>query len=218
MENDFVIYHKFTDYETLKEFSDWLTDAGIENVMQDNNQAYLKIVGYNELNIPYGINIHQHDFKKADEILENFYENKIPEIDRDYYLFNETDNDLLEIVNHSYDWGKLDFVVAKYILKERGVKIDEKTIEQIKLNQIELEKDLLPVSKVKIICGYILAIIFPLGAILIGLTIYYNRKLLPNGERFYLHSTSYRQHGKNIVVVSLLWFIVFFIYLIFNHN
>lgn len=213
MNEDFVMYHKFTDYDTLKDFSDELAKNGIEYELYDNNQSYVKVFGYTQIDIPYGINIRQNDFLRADGILEKYYENQIKDIDRSYYLFSFSNDELLEIIAKSYDWGLLDFALAKHLLKERGININEQEIQSSKKIQLDNEKIILKASKIKIIIGYILSLILPMIAVFIGISIYYNRRLLRNGERFYVHPESDRKHGKNIIIISVLWFVVFFIVL-----
>ncbi|MFT3681503.1 MAG: hypothetical protein QM791_14615 [Ferruginibacter sp.] len=210
MENDFVIFHKFTDYDTVKEFSDLLSSMGIVNRMQDNNQSYVKFAGYTQVDFAYGINIRQKDFKKAEELLEAYYKEQIPRIDRSYYLFNEPDTELIKIIRQPYDWGKLDLVLSKHILAERGIPVEDAHIENSKQEQIRKEKVITPVSKLKLLAGYVLSLTFPLIGIFIGLDIFYDRKLLANGERFYLHTEADRQHGRNMIIICILWYLVFF--------
>jgi hypothetical protein len=209
MQNEFVIFHKFADYENLRDFSDLLSSMGIENRMQDNNHSYVSIVGYNEIDIPYGINIRQKDFPQADLLLETFYQDQVPGIDRDYYLFSETDEELLQIIRQPYDFGKLDLVLARHILNERGISVSEKDIKDSKEAQVASEMKIIPVSRLKLFFGYFLALVFPIAGVIIGISIYYNRTLLPNGERFYLHKPSDRRQAKIIILICILYLPVF---------
>ena len=204
MDNELVLFHTFVDYDSLQEFSDFLTNAGIENKMQNNNHAYVSVVGYNQVDIPYGINVRQQDFPKADKLLEDYYTAQIQNVDRSYYLFEEPNSSLLSIIKNPYDNGKLDLVLARHILNERGVDGKETDIEQSKTSQLASEKQLVPVSKFRIVVGYILAVCFPFMGAIVGISIYYNRKLLGNGERFYLHTTKERRHGKNMIIISII--------------
>ena len=54
------------------------------------------------------------------------------------------------------------------------------------------------VNSIKLIAGYILSILVPVAAIIIGMTIVYNRNVLPNGQKFYIHTEKERDHGRKM--------------------
>jgi hypothetical protein len=207
--DDLVIFHKFADNDSQIQFSELLTNLGIANTIQNNNHAYVVHIGYREIDIPYGINIRQSDFPKAEKLLEAHYTSKIPEIDKGYYLFNESNDFLMNIIRTPYDWGILNLVLAKHILLERGVEIKDDDIAISKLNQVNVEKKIKSANKILIVIGFILSKIIPFLGFIIGVSVYYNRKLLKNGERFYVHPETDRKHGKNIMIISAAATIVY---------
>ena len=214
MTNDFILYQKFTDVESAEEFASELDKNGIEFLLEDNNHSYVKVYGYTPIDIAIGVNIKEQDFTKADLILEKYYNEQIEGIDKSYYIFEYTNQELNEIISNPHEWGRLDYQLAKHILRERGLEVSDEKIKSIKTEKINELSQKEKASNIKIISGYILAFIMPVFAILIGLTIKYNRKILPTGEKFYINTDQDRKHGQAIIVISIIWVCLFFIYLI----
>jgi hypothetical protein len=232
MSNDLVLFQQFTDIEAAEDFAAELRNNGIEyHLVDHDNDINVKIYNYNTIQIPIGVNIRQQDFTRADEILTKYYEAQVNNIDRSYYLFSATDAELKVIVKNPYDWGRLDFLLARHILTERGVSITDEDIQQIKEQKLEELTQKKHVSQLLITMGYLLSVLSPLAAayfskprqgdgvlalpvapIILGLSIYYNRKLLPNGQRFYIHPDKDRAHAKNIIIISVVATIIYLTY------
>jgi len=218
MTNDYILYQKFTDVESAEEFANELRKNGIEYLLENNNHSYQKVFGYNQIDIAIGVNIRQSDFEKANIVLEKYYAAQIHNIDRSYYLFEFTDEELKNIISNPYDWGRLDYQLAKHILKERGSEITVAEIEAIKTKKIAELSQKKKAGNFKIIIGYILAFIIPILPILIGISITHNRKILPNGERFYVNTDQDRKHGQRIIMISIAWLCLFFILLFYSRS
>lgn len=211
MTTDYILYQKFTDVESAEDFAAELAANGIAYKLEDNNHAYVKLVGYNTIDIAIGLNIQAKDFTKADAILEQYYDKQVSNIDSSYHLLSYSDTELQDIITHPYDWGKFDYQLAKHILNQRGVEISNATIHTIKAEQVQAQSVKQKANVFKIICGYILAILFPIAAYFVAVSITHNRKILPNGEKFYINTDSDRKHGEIIMVIATFTLIVFFI-------
>jgi hypothetical protein len=219
MANDFILFQKFTDIETAEEFTTELQENGIAyKIVDQRDNTNVKVVGYNPIEVAIAVNIRQEDFPKADQILEEYYNGQLKHIDRSYYLFESTDEELKEIIANPFDWGRLDYQLAKSILKERGTDVSEAEIQTIKDNKLTELSQKKKAGNFKIAIGYILAFILPLIGILIGITIKYNRKVLPTGERFYIHSDNERKHGHRIIVIGLIMTILFVLRVLLHPN
>jgi hypothetical protein len=216
MKNDYILYQKFTDIESAEEFATELKKNGIDyHLIDHNNDTNVKVQGYNTIDIAIGLNIMEQDFPKADFILEKYYDEQIVNIDKAYHLFEFTDHELKEIILNPFDWGRLDYQLAKHILRERGFEISETEVKEIKDKKITELSQKEKVSNFKIIIGYLLAFTIPIIPILIGLTIKYNRKILPTGEKFYIHSDKDRKHGHRIIFINLIYSCTLYVYKFF---
>ena len=115
---------------------------------------------------------------------------------------------MLEIINHPDEWSRQDFFIAKKILEEREISISEQKIEKIKSDRIrELEK---PESGDSswIMLGYFLALLAGVLGIFFGLAFLISKKILPDGRRIYTYDSKTRKHGRNIVIISCLTFLI----------
>src|SRR5882762_8223486 len=117
---EYASYRQFTDRESAEEITALLTENNIEYRLQDNLHYYVKAIAAHQIDFAVILNIKTDDFPKADKILEVYYSKEIDDVDKSYYLFDFTDEELKEIISNPYDWGNSDFQLAKKILKEKG--------------------------------------------------------------------------------------------------
>src|SRR5690606_28514397 len=131
----------------------------------------------------YVVKIGKNDFEKANQVLIEQSISELDSIDKDYYLFSFTDTELRDIVAHSDEWNKFDFLLAQKLLKERGNEIDQHELETIKQQRIdELSQPEKP-QHTAVIAGYILAVLGGIFGLFIGWYLSTHKKTLPNGER-----------------------------------
>ena len=208
MPEEFVLYQKFTDTSIAEEIAAVLKKNGIDGHLQNNLHSYVNIVGYTPVDFAIGLNLKPADFPRADMILEDYYSTLIEKVDADYYLFDFTDEELRDIIANPYDWGQFDYQLAKNILKEKGEDVTDAHVQEMKKAKITALSQKKKVNPIKLISGYVLSILAPFVAIIIGMTIIYNRNVLPNGQKFYIHSEKERGHGRKIVIISLVWMLI----------
>ena len=138
MASDFVAYKKFTDLDSAQEIIDLLKLNNITCHLLDETFANVKIVGYSPIDFGITLNIKPDDFKRANQVLEQYYLAEIEKADPNYHLFDFTDGELKEIVSNPYDWGEFDFHLAKKILRTRGIEINEGAIENQKKQKLQI--------------------------------------------------------------------------------
>ncbi len=205
MSIEFVSYRKFTDRESAEEITALLTENNIEYHLQDNLHYYVKAIAAHQIDFAVTLNIKTDDFPKADKILEAYYSKEIENVDKSYYLFDFSIEELKEIISNPYDWGNFDFQLAKRILKEKGIEYSDSYYESKKAEKIDELTRIKKIPVYKLIIGYALAIVFPPGGFIYGFLIVNNRNILPDGQKFYLHSEADRKQGKIIIWISALW-------------
>ncbi|NOT50421.1 MAG: hypothetical protein HOP10_03985 [Chitinophagaceae bacterium] len=220
MAEEFLLFHKFPDEDSAKDFAVDLEKVGIvykiETVpsFMDSNIMGALADSYFIVKIP------SSDFEKANTALREYYKNFIETVDKDYYLFNFSHTELLEIIARPDEWGYFDYQLAQKILATRGTPVNETTMTRLKESRkIELakpEKDqwyLLVIGYIIIGLGFlyhfrpggfVLSSYGVVFSFLIGSILAFHKKLLPDGSKVYSYNKETRQHGKIIIALSIV--------------
>ena len=162
---------------------------------------------------PFELKVHPDDFGKVNQILSRSIKINLNDLDKDYYLFSFSDEELKEILYKQDEWSMHDYLLAKEILKERGIIVSE--IDLQKLNETRLAELARPEKEGKAwkYAGYFFALFGGLFGVFIGLALWKSKKTLPNGDRVFIYDEGTRKSGKTIFYLAI---IVFIISLIFN--
>ena len=133
-------------------------------------------------------------------------------VDENYYLYEFSDEELIEIVLKKEEWNKFDYLLAQKILKDKGKEINSdllNVIEKQKIEELTREEKL---PKMWIYFGYFFAVIGGFLGVLIGYYIMTYKRTLSNGESVYLYKKEDRKQGQNILICSIIgiafWLII----------
>jgi hypothetical protein len=203
-ENDFLTYQHFNDKSEAEELLALLTENKIECFFEDATASFDPSFVNSELNNEYRIKLKKEDFEKADSFLLSITAKQIEGIDQDYYLFEFSNEELLEIISKRDEWSKLDYLLAQKILSDRGHTIEQEELQLIYKKRIE-ELSKPEKSQISwIITGYVLVLLGGVLGLFIGWHFHSHKRTLPNGESVYAYSIKDRIHGKRIVVLGVV--------------
>ncbi len=208
MSDQYLTFQKFNDEALAKELIILLNQHGIKFQVEGDSAFDPTFSGTNELNKEIRVKIPKHDFEKADQLLLDISKLQIDTVEKDYYLYEFTDEELIEIVTKHDEWSQFDFLLAQKILKGRGKEINPEVVKVIKRQRInELAK---PEESQKgwIYIGYVMALLGGIIGIAIGYHLSTFKKTLPNGDRIYVHNIEDRKHGKRIFILGIFFFIL----------
>lgn len=212
MENAFIQYRCFNDPALASQLSETLESHSIPFIQEENTSNFNLTFTENALLNEYIVKLRTEDFQKANDVLKDIAEKEATEISKDHYLYEFTDEELIDIVKKPDEWNSLDYELSQKLLKERGVQFNLDSIKQERLEELSKPEHS---QKTWIIIGYIFV---PLGSIiglLIGYFLYYQKRTLPNGERVYSYSSEDRWHGKVLLIaggISLTMGLLYSIY------
>jgi hypothetical protein len=212
MEPEFITYQKFNDIGLAHELTFILDKHHIKYSVDEASQAFDPTFSYNPLAKEYDVKINSGDFERVNQILKEEESENIDRVDKDYYLFGFSDEELMEVITKADEWSAFDVVLSRKILAKRGININEKELAEIGEKRIEELKALEPISKLWIVISYI----FALGGGVIGLFIGYylvtGKQTLPDGERIYAFTETDRKHGKIILFISIITLMLALLY------
>lgn len=216
-ENDFSIYQTFYNKDEMLALVHLLETNNIIFLAEEDSFSFDPSFANNDYQKKFVIKLQKKDFQKLDTIQNEIYSELAENIEKDYYLFDFSDEKLIEIIIKKDEWGKFDFVLAQKILKERGKEINEETLENFKKQRInELSKNT-DISIVWVIISYLLTISSRgILGILIGWHILTHKKTLPNGDKVYGYSKNDRKHGKIISIIGTICLFIYALFLTYN--
>ncbi|QDW26745.1 hypothetical protein [Pedobacter sp. KBS0701] len=212
MTTDFVTFQRFNDKAAALGIAETFRENGIECGVEDVSENFDVSFANNEINKDFRIKLKPADFERADTLLLQLAEKDLADIDPGYYIFDFNNDELKEIIEKQDEWSSLDFLLAKKILKERGVEVNLSQIQTFKEKRLAALAKPEESPKVLIVAGYMLAVVGGLIAIVIGAYLRTHKKLLPNGERVFGYAASDRAHGERILILGTLGLILSAVY------
>jgi hypothetical protein len=212
MADDFLTFQTFADDVLALEMAEQLRQNGIAPLIENNRVFYDPSYANNSFGSDITLKIRASDFGKARQVLEQYYQKDIENIDRSYHLFQFTDEELIEIVTKPDEWGFLDYQLAQKILKERGKEVNPELVLLLKKQRNKDLETPETAHRYWITAGYIFAFLGGLIGVVIAWTLSYFKKTLPDGRRVFVYREADRDHGSRILLISCIsmvfWFFV----------
>ena len=212
MEENFVTYRKFIFKDDALDLIEILKENNIDYVLDDNSSRLDSSFGNDDNTKQFVLKIEKENFEKVEELEEKSISKSLDNVDKSYYLFESSDEDLIEIVLKKEEWNKFDYLLAQKILKERGKEINQDLIKAINKRRVEDLKTEEASPKWLIFIGYLFSILGGFIGIFIGLYLMNYKKTLPNGETIYGFGKEDRNSGKNVFICSIMgiifWLVV----------
>ena len=211
MEN-FLRYRKFIYKEDALELIKILKDNDIDYQLEENPIGIDANFGADVNNNEFILKIDKNVFGKVEKLEEELMKSNINNVDENYYLYEFSDEELIEIIIKKEEWNKFDYLLAQKILKDKGKEINSdllNVIEKQKIEELTREEKL---PKMWIYFGYFFAVIGGFLGVLIGYYIMTYKRTLSNGESVYLYKKEDRKQGQNILICSIIgiafWLII----------
>lgn len=211
MDQAFVVFRRYATKEEAELVQQLFLDHSIVSKIAINTTDLEGTMAGASISPKFELSLNQDDFERADELLIEANETSLEELDEDYYLFQFTDEELKNVLIHSYEWSEHDIAISRKILESRNVSIDEKELKAQKTEHLEELSQPESGQKGWITFGYIMAFGGGFLGLLIGYFLWKTKKNLPNGTQVYSYDETVRKHGLRIFLISLILFPIFFI-------
>lgn len=165
----------------------------------------------NKVKKTYRVMMEPHLFSRADSLQLEYLENNIDALPDNYPLYSFKDLELFDVFEKFDKWSKLDIILARKILEERGLPVDSETIDSIKKKRMEVLQKPMRISTKELIIGYATCLIFGLMGV-VYISNFITEKELPNGEIMKNYDDYTHKHHRAMMILSVLSS-VFWIYL-----
>ena len=204
MEAVFSLYRKFISKADALELIEILKENNIDFLLEDNSMRVDSSFGSSDNNSEFLLKIDKNNFEKVEKLEEDLIKDSLEKIDKDYYLFEYSDEELTDVLVKKEEWSKFDYLLAQKILKERGKEINPDLINSINKRRIEDLSKQEESPNFLIYTGYLFAFLGGFIGIFIGLYLMKYKKNLPNGDSIYGFKIEDRKSGQNILIISII--------------
>ncbi len=210
----FVNFQKFYDRAVAADMVDQLKRRAIPAALDEPGSYFDPSFAHNPLHQGIWVQVKAADFPKASATLEAYYASRLDHVNSDYYLFQLSDEELVDIVHSPDQWGFLDYPLAVRILQDRGIEWSRDEMVQVRSARIQTLAAPENTGIGWIIFSYALALgCWPAGLIA-GSIMNRQYKTLPDGGRVPAYSPKDRRHGRWIIGLSLVGFLWWMVRLI----
>ena len=209
----FLTYSKFYTKEEAEEFAALLDT---NNIVFDAERlrAPLDNIYLGEDSEPqYIVKVMQQDFGKVESLVKREMEKQVDHLTPDYYLFQFSNEELLEVLQKSEDWNHLDQTLAKRLLQQRNVKTDGLAVLSV-FNEEEINgKE--RISTTTLVITYLLAVVFAITGMLIGALLITARRTMKDGSKMPLYDNWTVNQGWIVFNIGLVRTLIF-LYFVFR--
>jgi hypothetical protein len=206
-----LTFQKFTTKAAASDLETILKENSIIYVEGDSTSIDANFIG-NAANAEFRIKIKASDFEKVDELLEAVIKKELEQVDPDHYLFQFSDEELFEVLRAEDEWSQYDYLLAQKILEERGKEINPAVVQLLQKQRIAQLSKPEESKEMLVFTGYVFAMLGGLLGILIGLSLCWHKKTLPNGESLFVYKKSDREHGSKIAIIGVMMLLIIIIY------
>jgi hypothetical protein len=206
--HEFLTYSKFYTEKQAEELSNFLKENNIEFLIEHEKELLDKIYLGNSLDALVLLKIKHEDFEKVNNLIVSKYTIDISTVDKDYYLFQFSNEELLDVMNNPEEWNYFDRALSKQILESsnKELLVNHTPDSNTTYSPIRLEL-------IWLLAEYLLAIAFNYTGIIIGLITIVARKTLSNGKSVRIYDSWTIRHGYILMVVGLIR-TIFFLFIV----
>lgn len=204
MQNNYLRFKQFASKEQATDLQQFLIANGIDAQLADNIPPVDVTFSGSTIHNEYEVQILGAHFTKATQLLEVHAAQDLEAIDKDYYLFSFTDEELYDILLKADEWSAFDYTLAQKLLEERGKPIDATKLKELKQQRLQDLAKPETDQKAWIIAGYFFALMGGAVGLIVGYYLWKAKKTLPNGQEVYTYTRNNRLHGQYIFFIGLL--------------
>ncbi len=207
----FQIYQSFASTEDAQQLIGILIENNIEFKLEKNEPNINPIFVGILIGLDVLIKIDESNFFKVNELFKKTESVKLEEIDPSHYMFNFTEDELMEVILKPDEWNNYDYQIAKLLLHKKGTSVTEVMEIGIKKKRNEELTETKEINGAWIIFGYLSSFVGGVVGIAIGIYIWLTSKTLHDGTKHYAFSDNNRAHGKAITIIGIIIFLLVFL-------
>jgi hypothetical protein len=196
------VLKKFKSIHEAEELASFLKEHDVDPIVENNIPNFDVTFANNTINQDYIVYVSADDFDSANKILEVYSKSFLADLPADHYLYDFTEEELMEVITNKDEWSEIDFHLARKLLADKGIEFGEDEIEKFRAEKLAKEIKPKELKTGAFVAWLIASILFPLIGLVIGSIFWTSKKQLLDGKRYYVYDKRSRVHGRDIVIVS----------------
>lgn len=199
-------------FQTLQDQA--LAEQQVELLRKNGIPATLEIMPLtadNSFVQSYALQLQPEQLERAIQLMHTVTEEEIASVPADYYLYDFTKAELLEVVAQVHEWSELDVILAKKLLEAQGENLTDQQISTMQQERMQVLAKADQSASFMIGLGYFCAILGGFLGVIIGMNLLVMKKILPDGSKVYTYPEKTRAHGKRILILGSILFLLFFL-------
>jgi len=200
----FLTFRKLESLEEARAIQQLLTSHNIANELEEERALLGAPLIGQQFEFPYRVKIPADAFNMAEKLVRESVDLNLHSIEKDYYLFSFSNEELMEVLEKKDEWGNYDYALAQHILGERGIKITQADLQELDKQRIQSLAEPQNGDSIWTLIGYLSAFLGGLMGLFIGILMLRTKKTLPDGSQVYTFGSIARKHGKYILVTGIL--------------
>ena len=196
------IYKSFTSVDIAQLMLELLKDSDTTYELTDSNgpiehidptQRYDKIEVW----------IAKDQFQAIDLLIEDKANSELDSIDKDYFIFEFSNDELRDVLINASEWSPLDLALANKLLKDRGDPFDKDELEKRREEKIAESASAREITQGRKNLGLIIAILLPVIGIITALIYLLSSKDDLSSKKVPKYGPCTKKHGKIILITAL---------------
>lgn len=203
---DYKLYQEYDNKFDLMDLIYELDKRSLAYTIKENNNLTTA-----NRTTTYSLFVKEIDLQKIKEIEQQFVILPFTSIPTDYYLHQNTDEELLELLSDRSLCSPLNYAIDREILKNRQVVIDYDNLLNQKTNLLIKQHRKIADNRTWLIIVYVISLLGSILGIIAGLHILY-RKTTINNTKVHFYPKHIRIHAPYIlltgVISCLIWYFI----------
>lgn len=200
-------FRLFVEREDAERFTEELLKGGFNPELRTTGQVF-------DVTFTAGMERETHvllpeeEFVAAEEWLEQQTAALHGDVPADHYLTTFTDEELRDVVRDADAWAPHDRAWARTMLKERGRAIDDDEVSRIRAERMEELRRPEKAGSGMLLAAILMVLFGGFVGIVIGWSMRYARKTLPDGSRIFRYTEADRRTGTYIMIAGIFLLLV----------
>ena len=199
----FLTFRKLESLEEAQAMQQLLTSHNIANELEEERALLDSPIIGQQFEFPYRVKIPADAFNMAETLIRESIDLNLHGIEKDYYLFSFSNEELMDVLKKKDEWGNYDYALARHLLSERGIEITQADLQEFDKQRIKALAEPEGADNLWTLIGYLSVVLGGLMALFFGILMLKTKKTLPDGSQVYTFGELARKHGKYILITGI---------------